>query len=202
MLCTQVIAVELFGLRQGSDYGLGVDVDKSQRRTGGRRTRRFRAQALDGRAMGHGVSRVELPGSHYAYDMDLLRGRRHREPSATLLGPIAGKRARRGDEFTHIVGATLDYLKTQWPAELATVRIEVHSMPHPGLSEATLPRWTIFRDRRTIWLYRTPIERLSRLHKNDAWHKRVLVESFVFSAVAELLGTDPWQLAPERFHPH
>jgi lambda repressor-like predicted transcriptional regulator len=24
----------------------------------------------------------------------------------------------------------------------------------------------------------------------------------VFSAVAEMLGTDPWQLAPERFHPH
>ena len=101
-----------------------------------------------------------------------------------------------------MVGATLDYLKTQWPAELATVRIEVHSMPHEGVAEATLPRWTIFRDRRTIWLYRVPIERLSRLHKNDAWHKRVLVESFVFSAVAELLGTDPWQLAPERFHPH
>jgi lambda repressor-like predicted transcriptional regulator len=29
-----------------------------------------------------------------------------------------------------------------------------------------------------------------------------MIESVVFSAVAEMLGTDPWQLAPERFHPH
>jgi hypothetical protein len=112
--------------------------------------------------------------------MGLPGTRRHREPSSSPLGPIASARTRRGDEFTHIVGSTLDYLKTQWPAELATVRIEVHSMPHEGVAAATLPRWTIFRDRRTIWLYRVPIERLSRLHKNDAWHKRVLVESFVF----------------------
>ena len=47
-----------------------------------------------------------------------------------------------------------------------------------------------------------PIERLSKLHKRDAWHRRVLVESIVISAIAELLGTDPWHLAPDRFHPH
>jgi hypothetical protein len=134
--------------------------------------------------------------------MGMHRVNRHKAPSNAALGPIAGPRLRRGDEFAHIVGATLDYLKTQWPDELATVRIEVHSMPHVGIASASLPRWTIFRDRRTIWLYRVPIERLSRLHRNDTWHRRVLIESFVFSAVAELLGTDPWQLAPERFHPH
>jgi hypothetical protein len=134
--------------------------------------------------------------------MGLHRTKRHRDPSSSVLGPIAGPRIKRGDEFAHIVGSTLDYLKTQWPMELATVHIAIHAMPHPRLRDETLPRWTIFRDQRTIWLYRVPIERLSRLHKNDAWHKRVLIESFVFSAVAELLGTDPWRLAPERFHPH
>jgi hypothetical protein len=134
--------------------------------------------------------------------MGTHRANRHKSPSGDALGPIAAPRLRRGNEFTHIVGATLDYLKTQWPTELATVRIEVHSMPHAGLASGNLPRWSIFRERRTIWLYRVPIERLSRLHRNDAWHRRVLIESFVFSAVAELLGTDPWHLAPERFHPH
>jgi hypothetical protein len=134
--------------------------------------------------------------------MGIHRAARHRDPSSSLLGPIAGPRISRGDEFSHIVQATLDYLTTQWPTELASVRIEVHSMPHSGLVGGPIPRWSIFRERRMIWLYRVPIERLSRLHKNDAWHKRVLVESHVFSAVAELLGTDPWQLAPERFHPH
>jgi hypothetical protein len=120
----------------------------------------------------------------------------------SILGPIAGARVRRGDEFSQIVHQTLDYLKTQWPDELSTIRVDIHGMPPEGLIGAGVPRWTIFRERRTIWLYRISIERLSRLHKNDAWHRRVLVESFVFSAVAELLGTDPWHLAPERFHPH
>jgi len=134
--------------------------------------------------------------------MALNRPTRHREPRGSLVGPIAGPRLRRGDEFSHVVHATLDYLKTQWPEELATIRVHIHEMPPEGLAPQGIPRWTIFRERRTIWFYRIPIERLSRLHKRDAWHKRVLVESFVFSAVAELLGTDPWHLAPERFHPH
>ena len=46
---------------------------------------------------------------------------------------------------------------------------------------------------------RLPIERLSRLHRYDDLHKRMMVESCVFRAVAELLGKDPWDLAPGRF---
>jgi hypothetical protein len=37
------------------------------------------------------------------------------------------------------------------------------------------------------------------VHRNDELHRRMLVESCVFRAVAELLGKDPWDLAPERF---
>ena len=48
-------------------------------------------------------------------------------------------------------------------------------------------------------LYRVPIERLAHLHQDDDVHKRMMVESCVFRAVAELLGKDPWDLAPERF---
>lgn len=55
-------------------------------------------------------------------------------------------------------------------------------------------RWRLFPDQKTIWLYRVPIERLTRLHRNDAWHRRVLIESVVFAAVAELLGTNPGNL--------
>ena len=40
---------------------------------------------------------------------------------------------------------------------------------------------------------------LSRLHRYDDLHRRMMVESCVFRAVAELLGKDPWDLAPERF---
>jgi hypothetical protein len=40
---------------------------------------------------------------------------------------------------------------------------------------------------------------MSRLHRYDDLHRRMMVESCVFRAVAELLGKDPWDLAPDRF---
>ena len=133
--------------------------------------------------------------------MAFHRASRHSEASSHLLGPRALPRIRRGDEFTHVVAATVSYLKGQWPEELATLRVDVVGMPHE--SEPTrIPRWSLNRANRTIRIYRHPIERLGKLHRNDRWHKRVMIESVVFSAVAEMLGTAPWQLAPERFHPH
>ncbi len=48
-------------------------------------------------------------------------------------------------------------------------------------------------------LYRLPIERLAHLHRDDEWHRRSFIESCVFRAVAELLGKDPWDIAPERY---
>lgn len=134
--------------------------------------------------------------------MASTRPSRHRGLKGSPLGPIAGARVNRGDEFALTVSATLDYLKTQWPTELSTTRVEIHAMPPLANEAGQVPRWTIFRDQRLVWLYRIPIERLSRLHKRDLWHRRMLVESYVISALAELLGTDPWDLAPERFHPH
>lgn len=127
---------------------------------------------------------------------------RHRDPKGSIVGSVAAHHGGIGDEFSHTVTATIDYIKAQWPSDLANLSVEIHSVPPPALALTGLPRWSVFRDRRTIWLYRLPIERLSKLHKRDAWHRRVLVESIVISAIAELLGTDPWHLAPDRFHPH
>jgi hypothetical protein len=50
-----------------------------------------------------------------------------------------------------------------------------------------------------VVLHRIPIERMSRLHRDDDWHRRLMVESCVFRAVGELIGKDPWDLAPDRF---
>ena len=129
------------------------------------------------------------------------RNEKHRDGDSRVFGPSAPSRLRRGDEFTHIVQATVSYLKNQWPTELETARVDVAGMPL-GSQKVRVPRWTINRESRSIRIYRYPIERLTKLHRNDRWHKRVVIESVVFSAVAELLETDPWQLAPERFHPH
>ena len=60
-------------------------------------------------------------------------------------------------------------------------------------------RWRVSTAERRVILYRLPIERLAKLHRSDALHRRMLVESCVFRAVAELLGKDPWDLAPDRF---
>lgn len=152
----------------------------------------------------HGVAwLLQSKGTEGSYprDMAFHRAPRHRDASAHLLGPLALSRLRRGDEFTHIVGANVSYLKTQWPHELATLRVDVVGMPYDSGSPR-VPRWSLNKQTRTIRIYRHPIERMNKLHRNDRWHKRVMIESVVFSAVAEMLGTDPWQLAPDRFHPH
>ena len=140
-------------------------------------------------------------GRGYPRDVAFHRTSRHRDASSHLLGPLALSRIRRGDEFAHVVAATVSYLKGQWPQDLKTLRVDVVGMPH-DMQSTKVPRFSLNRQARTIRIYRHPIERLTKLHKQDRWHKRVIIESVVFSAVAELLGTDPWQLAPERFHPH
>jgi hypothetical protein len=103
------------------------------------------------------------------------------------------------DLFDMTVAATADYLKGIWPAELEHVRFEVAAAPINAGGPDGVERWRVDPRERRIILYRVPIQRLSKLHRNDELHQRMLVESCVFRAVAELLGKDPWDLAPERF---
>jgi len=103
------------------------------------------------------------------------------------------------DLFDLTVASTADYLKGLWPDDLADVRFEIAAAPATALSDDEVERWVVDPATRTIVLFRIPIQRLSKLHRNDDLHRRLLVESCVFRAVAELLGKDPWDLAPERF---
>ena len=66
----------------------------------------------------------------------------------------------------------------------------------PGVG---VERYAVDARTRRITFSRLPIQRLSRLHRNDEFHQRMVIESCVFRAVAELLGKDPWDLAPDRF---
>lgn len=95
--------------------------------------------------------------------------------------------------------ATAEYLVDQWPDELARLRIQVQPMPDQPNAVNGVARWRVVPERDLVVLYRIPIERMSRLHRDDAWHRRLMVESCVFRAVGELIGKDPWDLAPERF---
>ena len=104
----------------------------------------------------------------------------------------------RADVFDMTVASAAGYLKDLWPEELAAARFDVAALPTEA-GASGIDRWSVIPSQQRIILYRLPIERLARLHRHDELHRRMMIESCVFRAVAELLGKDPWELAPERF---
>jgi hypothetical protein len=118
---------------------------------------------------------------------------------SAVTGPHLPPLHSRVDAFDMSVASTAEYLRDMWPDELARVSFEVAGLPGDIGDSLELDRWRVFPKERRIVLYRLPIERLSKLHRHDELHKRMMIESCVFRAVAELLGKDPWDLAPERF---
>lgn len=104
----------------------------------------------------------------------------------------------RGLLFEQTLASAAAYLKRLWPTELTDVRFEISPVAIEATSSG-VRRWRVYPDERRIVFYRVPMERLTRLHRRDDLHRRMFIESCVFRAVAELLGKDPWDLAPERF---
>ena len=101
--------------------------------------------------------------------------------------------------FESTVASMAEYLTDLWPEELAAVRFEVAGIPAGRVSDERVDRWQVDRANRRVVLYRVPIERLTRFHVRDEYHLVLVIEAGVVRAVAELLGKDPWDLAPERF---
>jgi len=97
------------------------------------------------------------------------------------------------------VASAAQFLKEMWPDELAEARFEIGLMPSSSPEGSKVERWHVVPAEKRIILYRLPIERMARLHRDDELHKRMLIESCVFRAVAEYIGKDPWELAPNRF---
>lgn len=121
---------------------------------------------------------------------------------SSVAGPKLPRLRTRIDDFENAISSTVDYLHGLWTEELEDLRIEVADLPIDTKSNERLPRWSTFPSQKRIVFYRLPIERLSRLHRNDDPHRRMFVEGIVFQAVAELIGKDPWELAPDRFRFH
>lgn len=124
-------------------------------------------------------------------------GRHGREGRSPIVRPPLPPLETRTERFDLTVGSTAAFLRDAWP-ELRQVHFEVADMP-PGPDPEGIPRWKVFAHERRIVLYRLPIQRLSRLHRDDEPHRRMMVESCVFRAAAEYLDRDPWDLGPERF---
>jgi hypothetical protein len=127
------------------------------------------------------------------------RDRHGRGLRSPVTGPQLPLLRTRIDFFEACVASAVEYTRELWPDELSGVAFEIAGVPSGEPTEAGVDRWRVSRRQRRIVLYRLPIERLSHLHRDDEWHRRSFIESCVFRAVADLLGKDPWDIAPERY---
>jgi hypothetical protein len=127
------------------------------------------------------------------------RDRHGRGIRSAVTGPALEPIRTRIDFFDSCVASAIEYVQDEWPDELLGVRFEVAGVPQGEPGPAGVDRWRVSARERRVVLYRLPIERLAHLHKNDEWHRRSFIESCLFRAVAELLGKDPWDIAPERY---
>jgi hypothetical protein len=127
------------------------------------------------------------------------RDRHGRGVRSSATGPFLPPLSTRIDLFDMTVASTVDYLRSVWPDQLADVAFDVAAGPPAAVPGVGVERWAVHATERRIVFYRLPIQRLTRLHRNDELHRRMVIESCVFRAIAELLGKDPWDLAPDRF---
>jgi hypothetical protein len=129
------------------------------------------------------------------------RNRHGRALRSPVTGPLLPILYSRIENFHTIVGQTLQYLRSMWPNELANLHMDFASAP-PRISESQeVERWRIHPGENRITLYRVPIQRLGRLHKNDDLHRQMAIEGAVIHAIAEYLGKEPWELGPHA-HGH
>ncbi|WP_141991050.1 metallopeptidase family protein [Rhodoglobus vestalii] len=127
------------------------------------------------------------------------RDRHGRGIRAAVTGPHLPLLRSRHGNFEMTVASAAQFLKEMWPGELAQARFEIGLMPGSSPEGTKVARWKVVAAEHRIVLFRLPIERMARLHRDDELHRRMLIESCVFRAVAEYLGKEPWELAPDRF---
>jgi hypothetical protein len=127
------------------------------------------------------------------------RDRHGRGIRSSATGPYLPPLRTRIDLFDMTVASTVEYLRGVWPEELGDVRFEIAAVPVGVSADGGVERWSVSAAQRRVVFYRLPIQRLTRLHRDDEMHQRMVIESCVFRGIAELLGKDPWDLAPDRF---
>lgn len=118
---------------------------------------------------------------------------------SSATGPFLPPLRTRIDLFDLTLASTVDYLRGVWPAELAHITFLTAAGPRTTPEDVSVQRWSVSAAEGRVVFYRLPIQRLSRMHANDEAHQRMMIESCVFRGIAELLGKDPWDIAPDRF---
>jgi hypothetical protein len=124
------------------------------------------------------------------------RNRHGRSLRSPVTGPLLPILNNRIENFHTVVAQTLQYLRSLWPNELAQLHMDIASSPSRTSSEHEVERWRVHPGENRITLYRIPIQRLGRLHRNDELHRQMAIEGAVIHAIAEYLGKEPWEIGP------
>jgi hypothetical protein len=91
--------------------------------------------------------------------------------------------------FEQVVASTCDYLRSQWPTELANLKWFIEDIPPGEVDEVR--RFSVDEKLMTITIYRVPLQRLSSDRRMDEIEERMHIEHNVFHAVGVLLGHEP-----------
>jgi hypothetical protein len=122
-------------------------------------------------------------------------GRTKRPGRSAVVGPVLAGRRRRSDFFNDTVLALIEHLRDIAPQEIEGITVSIQAMPNRNDRSPGIARWEVDKKNRRVTLFRLPIERLSGGQSPDPWQRRLLIESVVIRAVAELIDWDPWRLA-------
>jgi hypothetical protein len=128
--------------------------------------------------------------------------RHGRAPRSDVRGIAAADTDGRNGFFISAAKDVINYLCDVQADLMKGVRVEMGLLPSGEFADGTPRMWGIDRPGNRVVLYRIPIERMAKLHRNDDWHRRNHIETVTISAIAELLETDPYDFAPNRFFPH
>jgi menaquinone-dependent protoporphyrinogen IX oxidase len=95
-------------------------------------------------------------------------------------------------EFEQVVSTACEYLRREWPTELKHLNWQVQDAPELVAGATEVARYSINPETMTVIIYRLPLLRLTHNRRTDYIDERIHIEQEVFSAVAELMGREPW----------
>ena len=130
------------------------------------------------------------------------RNRHGRQLRSDVRGIAAIGTGGRNTRFAEIAKDVVNYLCDVQPTLMHDIQVEMTLLPSAEHADGVPRRWTALRSERRVILYRLPIERGSKLHREDDLHRRNNIETIVIEAIADLIDIDPYELAPNRYFPH
>ena len=135
-------------------------------------------------------------------DRNSSASRHGRSPRSDVRGIAAADSGGRNAFFVDVARELINYLCDVQPERMHGVRVEMALLPAGELADGKPRLWTVLPSENRVIVYRLPIERMTKLHKDDQWHRRNNIESVVIEAISELLDIDPYDFAPNRYFPH